>query len=190
MARAGRKAKAGKRTKSGRLVRDTTFDKGSDWVQAQRERFDAHYSTALGRAYASGLLGQGAEAKDRYDAGKRLARTRSRYYAHRRTRCALDTSPRGNVVVIVTEDELEQALADKQWLAEAERKIPPACAPYLDQLLSDIHTDAGPYWLTLLLETKPAERDRRDLMVLDLALRALDAIAPKRTEGIIRAIYG
>ena len=118
-----------------------------------------------------------------------LVRVRTRLCGLPRARSALDTSPRGNVVLIIAEDELEQTLADKRWLRDAESKIPPACAPYLDQLLSDIYTDAGPYWLANLLDAKPGRGDSRDMMVLNLALRALDAIAPRTTEGIIRAVH-
>lgn len=62
MGRAGRKRKDGKREPNGRLQRVSGFDKGSDWVQAQRARYGEHYSTALGRAYAAGLLGEESEA--------------------------------------------------------------------------------------------------------------------------------
>lgn len=190
MARKGRKLKQGKRTASGRLARDNyptpIYDRGSERVQAMREQFGTDYNTAIGRAYASGLLGQGDQAKDRYMVGKRLAKVRLRYYAHRRPTCALDNSPRGNVVLIITEDEYEQALLDKAWLKEAEAKIDRGCAPYLDQLLSDLYTDAGPYWLTSLIEAKPGQHDKRDLMVLAAALRALDALIPHRRAGVIR----
>lgn len=184
MARKGRPRKQGRRTESGRLKRNNypapVYDKGAERIQAMRAQFGDHYSSALGRAYVMGFLGEGSEAKERYDVGKKLARVRSRYFAHRQTRCALDTSPRGNVVIIITEDELEQAKADREWLREAERKIDPGCAPYLDQLLSDLYTDTGPYWLANLIEARPDQRDRRDRMVLDAAIRALDAIVPQR----------
>jgi len=178
MARAtGRKRKPGKRTESGRISRAGAvplFDHGSDRVRAMRDKFGTDYNTALGRAFAFGLLGQGNEAKDRYSLGKRLAKVRQRYYGHRRPTCALDNSPRGNVILIITEDELERALADKAWLKQAEAKIDQGCAPYLDQLLSDLYTDTGPYWLANLIE---GPSDARDRMVLDAALKALDALA-------------
>lgn len=188
MGRKGRKASPGKRTKSGRLYRDNyptpIYDRGSDWVQARKAKFGDHYSTAIGRAFVTGLLGDGDQAKDRYTMAKRLAATRKRYYAHRIPSCALDVSPRGgNVVMIVTEDQAEQALADKHWLAHAERAMDRGCVPYLDQLLSDAHTDEGPYWLTNLIE---GPCDNRDKMVLDAALKALDALIPNRRAGIIR----
>jgi len=181
MAKRGRPRKQGKRTESGRLKRNNypvpVYDKGSDWVQSMRARFGEHYSTALGRAYATGLLGEGTEAKERYDIGKKLARVRKRYFGHRQVGSALDMSPRGNVVLIVTEEEAEQALADKEWLEWAARKMDKGCVPYLDQLLSDVHADSGPYWLANLIE---GPCDRRDKMVLDAALKALDAIVPQR----------
>lgn len=69
--RRGRSSKPGKRTKSGRLARDgyaqPLYDCGNERVQALSARYGTHYSTALGRAYAAGLLGEPQEALNRYN---------------------------------------------------------------------------------------------------------------------------
>lgn len=157
----GKRKTGVKRTASGRISRagqkhDHSFDRGTPRIQELRARFDVHYSSALGRAYASGLLGEGQEANDRYDAGKQLARVRQRYFGHRSIRCPLDTSPRGLGPTILTDREVEQACKDKAWLEEIQSKMDRGCAPYLDQLLSDIHSDAGPSWLDDLLGQTPS----------------------------------
>ena len=49
MAKAGRKMKSGKRTKTGRLSRAgiSPIDRGTERTQAMRARFGDHYQTAL-----------------------------------------------------------------------------------------------------------------------------------------------
>src|SRR5690606_6642415 len=93
MARRGRPRKAGKRTKAGALVRDSyampIYDHGTERAQARFKRFGTHGATALGRAYASGLLGDEQEASIRYDAGKRFSRLYSALIEQGRYRCPL-----------------------------------------------------------------------------------------------------
>lgn len=189
MGRKGRPSKPGKRDKSGRLKRegrDTTFDRGSDWVQARRDRYGEHYGSAIGRAFAAGLLGDGSQAKDRFDAAKKFARAYLRIISQDRYRCALDRTPRGNLAVSLSPEASAFELHEQKWLFEAMATLDrTGCRPYLDQLLSTRHTDHGPYWLDMLLMGR---RHPADIAVLDAALSAIDAIAPRRAEGIIRVI--
>ena len=191
MARAGRKRKQGvARTKSGRISRagqqpDHSFDRGSEWVQAQRAKYGEHYSTALGRAFVHGLLGEGQEANDRYAEAKRFLRLYARLIDQDRYRCALDRTPRGNLAVAVDLDQLEWEHQQQEWLFAAMAKLDQTgCRPYFDQLLSTMHTDKGPYWLDNLLA---GGQHPADIAVLKAALVALDAIVPKRPMRILVA---
>lgn len=187
MAKTGRKPKAGRRTKSGRLARNNypipAYDRGSEWVRRQRERFGEHYSTAIGRAFATGLLGEGAEAKARLDAAKRFVRAYRKFIGGEFYRCPLDDTPRGNIVTLDSEKDAEQ----QAWLFIAMDSMDQSGGrPYLDQLLSREHTDTGPQWLDRLLDGK---RDNRDRIVLEAALKALDAITPEVHVGILWERY-
>ena len=184
MAKAGRKRKPGKRTQSNRPSRAgaiTWLDRGSDWVQAMVAKFGQDYNSALGRAYAAGLLGDDDRAKMRYDAGKKFIRIRRRVFAHREITCPLDQTPRGGHS-FVPDDERD--MADQQWLYHAMDSIEQSgCAPWFDQLLSSENTDSGPYWLDQLLAHKGRQLDK---VKLECALIALDVIAPERAYAQIR----
>lgn len=214
----GRPRRSGKRTKAGRLITPQTFDQGTDWVRAMKARFGEHYSTALGRAFALGFLGEGVEANDRFQAGKRFMRLHRIVYGGTHYRCPLNDSPRGNV------SDMHEGvnLNDRQWLDAAIDSMDVAgVRPYLDQLLSTLYTDAGPYWLDNLFEVilwnedyirwnreelpvinaylircgkepeAPRERrefDIRDQIVLAAAIRALDIMAPERKQSQIISV--
>lgn len=178
MGRAGRKRKQGKRTKSGQLSRagEQRFDKGSEWVQAQRERYGEHYNSALGRAFASGLLNDPEDhgrGKDRYDATRKLLALYRRVIGRDRYRCALDRSPVGIQEYTPTEQDAD----DQEWLLVNLARIDnTGCRPFFDQLTGSLFTDYGPPWLDRLLDAKVG--DRRDRIVLDAAIMAIDAIGP------------
>lgn len=176
MARPGRKRKAGPRTKGGRLKQDgypyPKRDKGSEWVQARRSRFGEHYGSALGRAYAAGLLGDEAEARIRLDVGKKFARLYSRFIEVRRYTCPLGRDVPAHSVTLAPDPM--RAKQDQDWLFDAMVKLDDDGArPWLDQLLSEAFTDTGPAWLERLLGDG---KHPADAMVLKAAIRALDAI--------------
>lgn len=177
MSKAGRKSKNGKRTKSGQLSRAGAvpkFDRGSEWVQAQRARYGEYYSSAIGRAFAAGLLGEGNEAKARYDMARKFASLYGAVIGRDRYRCALDQSPRGSD----GEHPMTQRSADDhEWLMVNMTRIDmTGCRMFFDQLVSRQFTDYGPPWLDDLLNQP--KRDRRDTMLLDAAVRGIDAIGP------------
>ena len=171
----GRKRKTGPRTKSGALSRagQSRVDRGTERIQAMRDKFGDHYNSAIGRAFASGLLGNGPEALDRYQEGKRFARVYTKLIA-RSYRCPLNDTPRGGAIEIDHErEQLEQ-----DWLFTAMDKLDrEGLRPWLDQLVSPIYTDAGPYWLEAILK---GGKHPADLMLLKTAIKALDAITPQR----------
>lgn len=179
----GRMAKSGKRTKSGRLKRDSyappLFIKGSEWVQSMVDRYGQDYNTALGRAYAAGLLGDGDKAKMRYDIGKKLARLYKRTIGGDSYTCPLDDSPRGGLVDIWEDDGSQQ-----RWLFQALDTIDDmGFRPFVDQLITSIHTDSGPHWLDRLLS---GNKHPVNLARLQAAIQALDAIAPEQSRPSIR----
>lgn len=183
MARKGRPRKANaKRHPGGRVVHEPQLVKPSDWVQAQQAKYQTHYSSALGRAYAAGLLADNEDtALDRYQGGKRFARVYNRIIGGETYRCALDRSPVGGSTVT---EVTEQDMRDKQWLFAAMDSIDVAgVRPWLDQLITRAHTDHGPRWLENLLT---GGRDPADQMILKAAIKALDIVAPARKEvGIL-----
>lgn len=173
----GRPRKQGKRHPGGKLVQAVTYDKGSDWVQGQRDKYQTHYNTALGRAFAAGLLGEDqAVALDRYQGGKRFVRVYSRCIGGQAYRCALDRTPVGAESIEYADHERDRREHD--WLHAAMNSMDDAgCRPYFDQLITRAHTDHGPPWLDRMLN---GGKDPADAMVLKAAICALDILAPPR----------
>jgi hypothetical protein len=183
MGRKGRPQKPGKRTKGNRPEPDRSFDRGTDRVQAMRARWGEHYNTALGRAFVSGLLGEGQQANDRYAEAKRFLRLYTRLIDQDRYRCALDRTPRGNLAVAMDLDQIEWEHEQQEWLFAAMAKLDATGGrPFFDQLLSKLHTDHGPPWVDRLID---GGRDPSDFAVLKAALVALDAIVPNRVVRIV-----
>lgn len=179
MATRGRRRKSGKRTKAGQLSRAGQLTRPSEWVQKQLETFGNHYSSALGRAYAKGLLGDlktdGTLAKTRYDAGRKFVQRYTRVIGGDTYACPLGDNDGGS-----PSHDPERDAHQQGWLfdvmAELDRS---GCRPYLDQLLSSLYTDTGPYWLDALLK---GGKDPADQMVLDAAIEALDLIGGTQGE--------
>ncbi|MED5545771.1 MAG: hypothetical protein VX309_01085 [Pseudomonadota bacterium] len=188
MARRGRpKKKNVKRHPGGQPVRVALHDKGSEWVQCQRAKYGTHYNTALGRAYAGEMLGKDAQvAHDRYIAGKRFARIYNRVIGGETYRCALDASPRGGLTDVEI-SEYDQR--DRDWLFEMMKVLDASgTRPWLDQLLSRLYTDTGPYWLDNLLAGGQHPADKQ---MMAAANAALDRLVPERRQDrILVAHYG
>lgn len=191
MARRGRPRKAGKRKENGKLERDNyavpAYDHGTERAQERFRRFGTHGATALGRAYASGLLGDEQEASIRYDAGKRFSRLYSALIEQGRYRCPL-ARERLSAGVVVHFTGHRQDEADQAWLFEAMDRLDHAgLRPWLDQLVLELYADQGPYWLDAILD---GGRDPVDRMVLKWAVAALDMIAPETKAMGIRVVRG
>lgn len=180
----GRPRKPGKRYKSGDLK--PVYDKGSERIAAASARFGTHYSSALGRAYAAGLLGDGDRAFDRLNGGKKFAQLYTRTFGGTVYRCALDRSPRGPIEDPAQEDPQRDQMG-RDWLAKVMRELDGAgCRPWLDQLISSAYVDTGPQWLDRLIlgcGKKP------DQTLLDAAIAALDILAPPKRSRIRAANY-
>lgn len=180
----GRKRKIGvARTESGRIKRNNyaepVYDHGSDWVRERRARFSVHYNTALGRAYAGKLLGD--DADDRYQGGKKFARVYQRMFGGETYRSPLDQTPRGHDLI----DDRDYS-RDRDWMFAAMDALDVAgVRPFLDQLITRMHTDHGPPWLDRLLS---GGKDPCDKMLLDAACKALDIVAPPKMTARILAV--
>ncbi|RDC59771.1 hypothetical protein HME9302_00966 [Alteripontixanthobacter maritimus] len=165
----GRKRKAGKRTASGQLSRAGERVKPSDWVAARQERFGNHYSSALGRAYISGLFGKGPEAKERYDAGNKFALRYSKLIGGDSYSCPLGDGSGGTGVT-----DHERDLHQQEWLDAARKRLDDTGGrPYLDQLILKTYTDTGPYWLDAILD---GEGTAAHKLLLKAAIKSLDTV--------------
>lgn len=214
--RRGRPSKAGKRAPSGQLSRagqpkgETLAGQPSAWVKAQRDRFGVHYCWALGRAYAAGLLGDGPEALNRYQAAKKFVRLYQRFLGGSSYTCPLDNSPRGGNVISL--DVPEHQERDRKWLDDAiDAMDVSGSRPYFDQLISIVNVDRGPHWVDSMISVldwndglpainaglrkagKPTLATRQyhpaDQMILAAAIQALDIIAPAEKPRQILAAY-
>lgn len=171
----GRARKHGKRTASGRLSRAKratvqAWDYGTERTAKKWADFGQHGSSAIGRAYAAGLLGQGSDAKARLDAGNRFAATYSQMIVQRAYTCPLGQNSGGSS----SEGNPERDQARQDWLfAAMDRLDRTGSRPWLDQILSVQYVDAGPYWLDRVIgrRDKPADK-----LILAAAVAALDEL--------------
>jgi hypothetical protein len=152
------------------------YDHGTDQARARKERYGTHGTSALGRAYATGLLGDEQEAQVRYGAGKRFKRAVERFYGVGRVKCPLAGEARttGRKIVLAG-DPYEQE--EWEWVGDKAKALDRAgLRPWIDQLVLDVYADQGPPWMDRLLA---GGRDPIDRMLLKHAIEALDLIAPK-----------
>jgi len=165
MAKAGRKRKAGSREKNGRLSRAgiDRFDKGTEHAQIMRELYGTDCTDAIGRAYRSGLLGEGTEAKTLLDLGRAIHNAYWSTYGTGRITCTLGERTGGSVVSIDSvrakkrEDWLNACLSVSHERGDRHRKS-------FYQLVIDVHPDCGPDWLDRLL---PAAKHTQCIMGVD-----------------------
>ena len=171
----GRPRKSGKRHPNGKLKQEPYFDRGSEWVQSRVAKYDTHYTTALGRAYAAKLLGDEAESQDRYEGGKRFARVYNRVFGGETYRCALDPTPHGAAGNC---EASEYIAKERAWILDVIRDLDAAgLRPWLDQLISRLYTYHGPPWLDRLIAD---QNNQADLLLIQAARDALDVVAPHR----------
>lgn len=201
----GRPRKTGKRHPGGKLVHKPKPKDPTAKVAEARKRFGSYYASALGRFYASGFMGEGDVAKDRYEGALRFLRVYAAVYGGPYFRCPLDQSPRGRGA----ERTNPYAKEDREWMREMMQKLDNSgWYPFLEQLLSISHVDEGPEWLSRMLDVQlwnrelaemnaqlrakakvegklftplwPKDINPGDRMVADAAIKALDVLAPAR----------
>lgn len=181
----GRKSKPGKRYPSGKRKPDgVAYDRGTERAQATTATYGTHGGSPIGRAYAMGLLGVigSDEAKDRLDAGKKLAANRVLAFGRKGYRCALDQSPRG-ADAEESEEAVERKVTARATLKVMECQMGPGGFRAWE-LVDPNYADCGPGWLDGLLAGRG---DGASSRALQSALDALDAIAPVRRSRMVAA---
>ena len=135
--------------------------------------------------YSVDAAGDGAEALNRYQAAKRFVSLYRRFIGGDFYRCALDDTPRGNVVDLNVDYDTNEK--QRAWLMAAMDSMDvKGVRPYFDALVTSVNTDGGPFWLDHLLA---GSTDSRDRIFLDAAIQALDIIAPEiRPLGILVSV--
>ena len=169
MARKRKRGDKRKRTASGQLSRAGQRTQPSEWVQEQRERFGDHYGSALGRAFITGHLGEGSEAKARLDAGNLFTMRYARVFGTQEYTCPLDDSV-GGAARFDDDRAREERRRVLDTIADLDRA---GLRPWLDQLLSRQYTDTGPYWLDKLIA---GTGNDGHLRILAAAVRGLDVL--------------
>lgn len=177
----GRKRKTGvKRTKSRRISRCVeNFDKGNDRAQAMQELYGQDGCDAIGRAYRSGLLGEGADAKAMLDTARAIAKAYwsayevGRYFNPLADRNSGASSP----------ETPEKARGREEWLNGCMDRVNRLGAPQrrnFDALCINVNPDCGPHWLDRLCLARHSRRpvfDPADYQSLTFALDALSMLA-------------
>jgi hypothetical protein len=126
---------------------------------------------AIGRAYRSGLLGEGSEAKNLLDTARKVSRAYWQAYATGTVRSCIGEKNFGTVISI----DHERVRQQEEWLHEVldcVNRMGRNVRRSFDQLVIDIHPDNGPKWLDALLQDAQQPQDN-----LREALDALSAIA-------------
>lgn len=158
MAKAGRKRKPGKRTKSGQLSRAglVPYDHGNERAQAMRALYGDNWSDPIGRAYEAGLLGHGENAKGS-DAKTVLDFARSLHVAYWRAymigpiRCTLAASG-GKQTGDIIDFDAEKTRRREKWLNESLTFVSSmGVRRAFDQLVIDVNPDNGPDWLDRII---------------------------------------
>lgn len=173
MANRGRPRKAGKRTKSGRLVAELRIVKGNDRAEERKAAYGTFGGDCLGRAYVKGLLGEGQLGKDRLDIARKYARIYTRVFV-RPYRCALNDNPRGQS----NADESDFEQSAEQWMRDNLALIDPADGPYFDQLVLPVSPLDDPHWLSALIAGDEGH-NRCFRQILNAALRGIDALCQR-----------
>jgi hypothetical protein len=182
MAVAGRKRKAGKRTKSGRLSRagQCLFDRGTEHTQAMQALYGQDGSDAIGRAYRSGLLGEGQDAKALLDTARRIHNAYWQAYATGSYQCPLADRTHGSVVDL----DHERIRRREAWLSDSLSFVR-GMGPFVDRsfrrLCLDVHPDSGPDFLDRLCwatrQNLSVPGSDPDAKALRAALDALEQLA-------------
>ncbi len=193
MGKAGRKHKQGPREPSGRAKRKTrkerlvnAIDKGTEHAQAMQALYGQDGCDAIGRAYRTGLLGQGSEAKALLDMARSLSNAYWSAYEVGRPRSPIADKTHGGM----GDMDHEQIKRRETWLCEsldtvARMGVPVRRAFY--QLCIDVNPDCGPLWLDRLVFAELCEvpGDVADASALRRAVEALEALCGRTRVGLV-----
>lgn len=188
MARPGRKRKSGVRTKSGRLARVVTIDRGCEGVQRRQRAFGVRALTndneeivvdssqtfdALGRAWSAGLISERFR-----DSGRVIAAQYWRVYGFATPDSLARFQP--TTAFGLPDDEKDRIREDALNDAlDAVRREGRDVARAFSQLVVDLHPDCGPAWLDRAIAARHTGRSphEADGAMLELAVRGLKAVA-------------
>lgn len=182
MARAGRKRKAGQRTKSGRLSRAgvVPYDRGTERAQAMQALYGDNWSDPIGRAFEAKLLGEGSDAKAMLDFARSLHVAYWRAYMVGPIRCTLggsDAKQTGDVI----DFDAEKTRRREKWLNESLSCVSSmGVRRQFDQLVLDVNPDHGPDWLDRIIYDEKrgkATATQSDRAKLRAALDALETLS-------------
>ena len=178
MAKRGRKRKQGARTKSGRLSRAQahTYDHGTDKAKAKQEQFGNDGSDAIGRAYRTGLLGDGADAKAMLDTARKIATRYKAFYQVGPITCPTADKSTGSGVAISNQETIKR----KEWLdrcLDAANGYGRAYRASFDDLVLGDHADSGPAWLDRRIQATITPRSQIRLADLAEMARATEVLA-------------
>lgn len=172
----GRKRKAAPRTPSGQLSRASIGpDRGNTQAQAKHDRYGQDGVDAIGRAYCSGLLGEGNEAKALLDTARNIANVYWQTYATGAYSCPLALKTHGPSVEV----EHERIYRRQQWLNECLSQVGRMGyrKPFF-ALVIDVNPDQGPQFLDAAILAAQQDRPCRavDRAMLNCAIKALGKI--------------
>ena len=184
MSRAGRKRKAGQRTKSGRLSRagQPMYDHGTERAQAMKALYGDNWADAIGRAFASGLLGEPDQAKPLLDYARAIHAAYWQAYATTPVGSCLSNAGASRLTGgDVVDFDAERIRRRERWLNETLRCVATmGVRRQFDQLVIDVNPDHGPAWLDRLVWDKRTGRQTAtpaDHAALRAALDALEMLA-------------
>lgn len=185
----GRKRKQGKRLKSGRLSQAgyQRYDKGTEYTQAMQALYGQDGCDAIGRAYRSGLLGEGSDAKALLDTARQISKA---YWS------AYEVGPFASPIADKTSGSIapespENARRREEWLNEClttANRFKGSERRNFDQLVIEVNPDHGPGWLDrLCFTTRCASEpiDPADATSLSLALDILSEIAQVKKPRVV-----
>lgn len=180
--RAGRKRKAGQRTKSGRLSRAglIPYDRGTERAQAMRALYGDNWSDPIGRAFEAKLLGQGSDAKAMLDFARSLHAAYWRAYMVGPIRCTLGASTSKQTGDVIDFDAVKTRRRE-EWLNQSLAFVSRmGVRRQFDQLVLDVNPDHGPDWLDRIIydeRARKATASTADHAKLRAALDALEILA-------------
>ena len=162
------KRKTGKRTKSGRLSRagqTPKFDHGTERTAEKFSRYGTDGADAIGRAYVSGLLGKGQDAKTLLDTARAIFRAYWAWYEVGPIRCTLADRKSGAAV----DNDHDREARQEEWL---NRMLSYAGKQgfnkrtWFDELVIDQNPDCGPAWLDAILDRRSTAMDELKLQTV------------------------
>lgn len=176
----GRRRKVGRREKNGRIQRtpEIRYDKGTERAQAMQALYGPDGADAIGRAFRSGLLGHGTEAKAMLDMARSIANAYWRAFETGGITCTLGDRTGGTVVNL----DHEKIRRREQWLNEsldAVKRMGENVRRPFYQLVIEVNPDHGPDWLDRLCfaqRTSCVVEEVEDARKLRAALDALEIL--------------